>query len=68
MADINGEAGWSRLKKPRSRGALLVDKHRRRRDDIFDTVYRTLMIRGMKGCYIYCTDQRLTAFHIKAKT
>ena len=25
-------------------------------DDIIKNTYRTLMTRGMKGCYIYCTD------------
>lgn len=26
-------------------------------DEIIKNTYRTLMTRGMKGCYIYCTDQ-----------
>ncbi|MCB0707592.1 MAG: DUF2075 domain-containing protein [Saprospiraceae bacterium] len=26
-------------------------------DDIIKNTYRTLMTRGMKGCYIYCTDE-----------
>ena len=26
-------------------------------DAIIKNTYRTLMTRGMKGCYIYCTDQ-----------
>jgi hypothetical protein len=26
-------------------------------DMIIKNTYRTLMTRGMKGCYIYCTDQ-----------
>ncbi|MGV3504663.1 MAG: DNA/RNA helicase domain-containing protein [Adhaeribacter sp.] len=26
-------------------------------DNIIKNTYRTLMTRGMKGCYIYCTDQ-----------
>ena len=42
-----------------------------RADEIIKDTYRTLMTRGMKGCYIYCTDkgmqeylrQRLAAFH-----
>ena len=28
-------------------------------DEIIKNTYRTLMTRGMKGCYVYCTDQRL---------
>jgi DUF2075 family protein len=26
-------------------------------DLIIKNTYRTLMTRGMKGCYLYCTDQ-----------
>lgn len=29
----------------------------RRADEIIKNTYRTLMTRGMKGCYIYCTDE-----------
>ena len=28
-------------------------------DEIIKNTYRTLMTRGMKGCYIYCTDNNL---------
>ena len=28
-------------------------------DEIIKNTYRTLMTRGMKGCYIYCTDHEL---------
>ena len=28
-------------------------------DEIIKNTYRTLLTRGMKGCYIYCTDQNL---------
>ena len=42
----------------------------RRADEIIKNTYRTLMTRGMKGCYVYCTDpgmkeymrQRLAAY------
>ncbi len=27
-----------------------------RADEIIKNTYRTLMTRGMKGCYIYCTN------------
>lgn len=30
-----------------------------RADEIIKNTYRTLMTRGMKGCYIYCTDKAL---------
>lgn len=28
-------------------------------DEIIKNTYRTLMTRGMKGCYVYCTDENL---------
>ena len=34
----------------------------RRADEIIKNTYRTLMTRGMKGCYIYCTDEGLSEY------
>jgi DUF2075 family protein len=34
-------------------------------DKIIKNTYRTLMTRGMKGCYVYCTDKAL-ADYLKA--
>lgn len=31
-------------------------------DEIIKNTYRTLMTRGMKGCYIYCEDELLQAY------
>jgi DUF2075 family protein/SOS-response transcriptional repressor LexA len=31
-------------------------------DAIVKNTYRTLMTRGMKGCYVYCTDKPLAAY------
>ncbi|MFW6286230.1 MAG: DNA/RNA helicase domain-containing protein [Nanoarchaeota archaeon] len=31
-------------------------------DKIIKNTYRTLMTRGMKGCYIYCTDKELSNY------
>lgn len=31
-------------------------------DEIIKNTYRTLLTRGMKGCYIYCVDTKLSAF------
>ena len=28
-------------------------------DEIIKNTYRTLMTRGMKGCYVYCVDSQL---------
>ena len=33
-----------------------------RADEIIKNTYRTLMTRGMKGCYIYCTDSKLSEY------
>ena len=42
------------------------DEARRKADAIIKNTYRTLMTRGMKGCYVYCTDAE-TAAHFRAK-
>lgn len=31
-------------------------------DSIIKNTYRTLMTRGMKGCYVYCTDKNLNKY------
>lgn len=31
-------------------------------DEIIKNTYKTLMTRGMKGCYIYCEDMKLQAY------
>lgn len=31
-------------------------------DEIIKNTYRTLMTRGMKGCYIYCVDEKLAQY------
>lgn len=31
-------------------------------DEIIKNTYRTLMSRGMKGCYVYCVDQKLAEY------
>ena len=31
-------------------------------DNIIKNTYRTLMTRGMKGCYVYCTDKKLQKY------
>ena len=33
-----------------------------RADEIIKNTYRTLMTRGMKGCYIYCTNKELSTY------
>jgi DUF2075 family protein len=35
-------------------------------DAIIRNTYRTLMTRGMKGCYVYCTDRALTQ-HLRSR-
>ncbi len=31
-------------------------------DEIIKNTYRTLMTRGMKGCYVYCVDEKLARY------
>ena len=31
-------------------------------ENIIKNTYRTLMTRGMKGCYVYCTDNNLQEY------
>ena len=31
-------------------------------DRIIKNTYKTLMTRGMKGCYIYCTDKEIEEY------
>lgn len=34
----------------------------KRADEIIKNTYRTLMTRGQKRCYIYCTDKKLSDY------
>ncbi len=34
----------------------------KRADQIIKNTYRTLMTRGMKGCYVYCCDKALAEY------
>jgi hypothetical protein len=47
---------------------LRVDKDaaNRKADLLIKNTYRTLMTRGMKGCYVYCTDAA-AAQYIRAR-
>jgi DUF2075 family protein len=44
----------------------MPDEARSKADAIIKNTYRTLMTRGMKGCYVYCTDPE-TATHIRGR-
>jgi hypothetical protein len=48
--------GWKALTKRDPVGT------RERLDRIIRNTYRTLMTRGMKGCYVYCTDPEVADF------
>lgn len=48
--------GIKKLYNDRPQEALL------RADEIIKNTYRTLLTRGMKGCYIYCTDKSLSNY------
>lgn len=47
--------GWKKLMKQ------APDETQARLDRIIRNTYRTLMTRGMKGCYVYCCDERAAA-------
>ncbi len=38
------------------------EEARKRVDEIIRNTYRTLLTRGMKGCYVYCTDKSLSEY------
>jgi hypothetical protein len=38
------------------------EEAKNRADEIIKNTYRTLMTRGMKGCYIYCTDPGMAEY------
>lgn len=38
------------------------EKAERIADEIIKNTYRTLMTRGMKGCYVFCTDKNLSNY------
>ena len=48
--------GWKKgmIEKPTETRKLM--------DDIIKNTYRTLLTRGMKGCYVYCTDDKLREY------
>ncbi|WP_406533618.1 DNA/RNA helicase domain-containing protein [Methanobrevibacter sp.] len=48
--------GIKKMYKENSVGALEIA------DEIIKNTYRTLMTRGMKGCYIYCEDMELQTY------
>lgn len=39
-----------------------VEKAQKIADIIIKNTYRTLMTRGMKGCYVYCTNKELSSY------
>lgn len=43
-------------------GAYSEEDRKKIADEIIKNTYRTLMTRGMKGCYVYCTDKKLAQY------
>ena len=41
---------------------MLVRLNNKYVDQIIKNTYRTLMTRGMKGCYVYCTNKKLADY------
>ena len=52
----NSIRGYKKLLRTNSENA------RKQADSIIKNTYRTLLTRGMKGCYVYCTDQETAAY------
>lgn len=44
------------------------EKAKKLADDIIKNTYRTLLSRGQKGCYVYCTDSKLKEYINSKKT
>ena len=38
------------------------EKAKKVADEIIKNIYRTLMTRGQKGCYVYCCDKNLAKY------
>jgi DUF2075 family protein len=63
--------GWKRastdksLKGFKSLWKKNPEEARKKADAIIRNTYRTLMTRGMKGCYLYCTDRELNLYFKK---
>ena len=55
------ELAWCALMSKKEYEAVL-QKYNSIRDEIIKNTYRTLMTRGMKGCYVYCTDTALAEY------
>jgi DUF2075 family protein len=67
----NGEVGTSPLARSKNdasmKGFKKAEKQdsvaaRNKADGIIKNTYRTLMTRGMKGCYIYCVDKQTNEY------
>jgi DUF2075 family protein len=48
--------GWKKQMKTGPEGTL------KKVDEIIRNTYRTLMTRGMKGCYVYAVDEELNEY------
>lgn len=63
VTDFNMRASKDRsifgIKKMHEEDSLRADKLA---DEIIKNTYRTLMTRGMKGCYVYCEDMLLQSY------
>ena len=55
-AHPSGDKAFSGIKKMTKENPA---KAARVSDELIKNTYRTLMTRGMKGCYVYCTDAAL---------
>ncbi|MGL4494034.1 MAG: DUF2075 domain-containing protein, partial [Tannerellaceae bacterium] len=63
ICDISKRStGDASIKGFKSRLKVKSDEARQEIDAIIRNTYRTLLTRGMKGCYIYCCDKNLSNY------
>jgi DUF2075 family protein len=63
ITDFNKRASTdSSLKGIKTLAKNNVNEANELADELIKNTYRTLMTRGMKGCYVYCTDKKLSEY------
>ena len=63
ITDFTKRAGTDQsLKGIKSLYKANPEEAKKRADEIIKNTYRTLLSRGMKGCYVYCTDKGMADY------
>lgn len=65
VTEINNRSNKDKsIKGFKSLISIQKEKALQNADEIIKNTYRTLMTRGMRGCYVYCCDQNLAEYLI----